>query len=95
MYLFRLILFYKTWPIKKIHKKTGSSAAKYITCAVRALNASPWSSIPFSEICVSLTLDKTHFKTEIMMIPRCRYFQHAHFIPMVGGKERRISVGPW
>ena len=25
-----------------------------------------------------------------------RYFQNAHFIPMVGvGKERRILIGPW
>ena len=25
-----------------------------------------------------------------------RYFQHAHFIPIVGvGKERRILIGPW
>ena len=42
---------------------------------------------PYSAICDD--------HTNIQLVKHIRYFQHAHYIPIVVVKERRILIGLW
>ena len=64
----------------------GSSCRSSLFCLV-SLHADLYVSVQYND---GFLPDMT------ILFTLCLYFQHAHFIPIVGvGKERRILIGPW